>query len=31
MLLIHWKHEIDKLLQLKMIYKNLQCLQFMIQ
>jgi len=30
MLLIHWKYEINKLLQFRMIYKNLHCLQIMV-
>jgi len=30
MLLIYWTYEINKFLQFKMIYKNLQWLQFMI-
>ena len=31
MVLIYWKHESNKLLQLRMIYKNMHWLQFMVQ
>jgi len=31
MVLIYWKYEINKLLQLRMIYKNLYLLQFVVQ
>jgi len=31
MVLIYWKYEIDKLLEFRMIYKNLHWVQFMVQ
>jgi len=31
MVVIYWKYEINKLLQFRMIYKNLHWLQFMVQ
>jgi len=31
MVLIYWKYEINKLLQFKMIHKDLVLLQFMVQ
>jgi len=31
MVLIYWKYEINKLLQFKILYKNLQWLQFVFK